>query len=187
MMRPVFIGFPELKPKELTESMLRECIRQAEQYLKTKNLNHQLSLSFQLFIRACNLALEAMPRPQPSDLPAQPPENTSSPQSKNAGCLNPCYISMIQPCIASNGNFLLCSSGVDRPLGNINRDNIVSMWQNKDNLALRIAATQMHRTNKPVFSACTACGNVLYHSTVFHRIYSRIPFLPGRLAARLKH
>jgi MoaA/NifB/PqqE/SkfB family radical SAM enzyme len=168
MARPVDICFPELEPKGLSEAMLHEIMRKAQEYLKTRKLTKKLVLSFQLVERACNLALE-----------------TRSHQRPDRGeSLYPCYLSFIQPYIESNGDVLLCSSGAEKPLGNINEQNFLAIWQDKKNVAVRILCTQMNKTNKAMLRACATCTNVLYHSTAFHGIYSKIPLLPKRLAAR---
>jgi MoaA/NifB/PqqE/SkfB family radical SAM enzyme len=168
MARPVSVDFTELKPKELTREMLQQVNSKAQQYLKTGGLSGKISLSFQLLSRACEIALNKLNNQQP----------------EISQHLHPCYMSYIQPYIAANGDVLLCSEGGENPLGNINRDSFLSIWQNKEKLAVRIACTQMHLTGKPPFKACVDCANVLYHSATFHGIYTKIPLLPGRLARK---
>jgi MoaA/NifB/PqqE/SkfB family radical SAM enzyme len=170
MARPVDIIFPELKSKGLDEKMLRDLSKKAQEYLRTRKLTRKLALSFQLVERACNLALDEL----------------SNQKSNRPSHLYPCYLCFIQPYIDSNGDVLLCSSGSEKPLGNINRQNFLSIWKNKESLAMRLLCTQMDKTKKPVLPACIGCANVLYHSTAFHGIYSKIPLLPKRLAARAK-
>jgi MoaA/NifB/PqqE/SkfB family radical SAM enzyme len=168
MARPVAVDFAELKPKELNEAMLRSVSDKAQDYLRTKKLTGKITLSFQLLSRACDIAMNKI----------------TSRQTETAQHVYPCYMSFIQPYITAGGDVLLCSEGAELPLGNINRESFLSIWQNKEKLAIRLSCTQMHRTKSPVFNACVDCANVLYHSTTFHGIYSRIPVLPGRLAAK---
>jgi MoaA/NifB/PqqE/SkfB family radical SAM enzyme len=168
MARPVAVDFPELKPKELTAKMLPDISEQARNYLGANKLTPKISLSFQLVSRACDMALHKI-------------SHNSCNISEH---LYPCYMNFIQPYIAANGDVLLCSEGAEKPLGNINHDSYTSIWQNKENLATRIACTQMHQTHIPVFKSCVDCANVQMHSVTFHNIYSKIPYLPGRLSVK---
>ena len=160
MARPVSTDFPELQVKGLNHAMLDSLNERVTQYLTTKNLSSKLSLSLQLVGRACQIAYEQL-------------EGNSNPY--------PCYIGFIQGYVGSNGDVLLCCEGHEKPLGNLNEESFLSIWQKKENRALRIMATQMHKTNKPIFSDCRDCTNVRYHSLAFHNIYSRIPVLPKLL------
>jgi len=164
MARPVSIDFPELGARGLNQHMLDNLNKKVAPYLADKTLSSKLLLSFQLVSRACQIACKNLTESN----------------------LYPCYLSFIQGYIGSNGNVLLCSEGEERPLGNLNEESFLSIWQKKENLALRIKATQMQKTNKPIFSGCYNCANVQEHSLAFHNIYSKIPALPGLLESRGK-
>ncbi|MFC1900299.1 SPASM domain-containing protein [Chloroflexota bacterium] len=164
MARPVGIIFPELSVKELSQDMLDNIDTKVKQYLAAGNMSGKLALSFELLQRALRMSFTKPEGSEPY----------------------PCYMGFIQAYIKSDGDVLLCGEGEDRPLGNLNRETLSSIWQKKESLSLRIAATQMHNTNNPVFEMCTNCANVRYHSLAFHSIFSRIPFLPALLKKRSK-
>lgn len=160
MVRPISVDFPELKYKELDGIDLRHINNIANYYLKTQKLTNKIRLSLELLNRSCGLALDKL-----------------SPQPEKGQYLHPCYMPYIQPYISSNGDVLLCSSGEEKPLGNINIESFKSIWQKEATRKMRLSCTQMHVTNNPVFNECINCANVLYHSATFHGIYSRITIL----------
>ncbi len=160
MARPVNTIFEELSPKALSPLMLNDIREKALRYAAGRNLSRRLALSFRLLDKTCQIT------------------NRNQEHSK---VLYPCYYSFIQTYIESNGDILLCPSGKEKPLGNLNTESFRSIWQKKENLALRIEATQMQKTNRPVFSSCYDCNNVQLHSLAFHNMYTKIPFLSNRL------
>ncbi|MFC1977734.1 radical SAM protein [Chloroflexota bacterium] len=164
MARPIAIIFPELSVKELSPNILDSINRKVEQYLASKIPSKKLALSFELLKRALQMSFTM-------------PEGSKP---------YPCYMGYIQGYIKSNGDVLLCGEGEKKPLGNLIQESLSAIWQKKGNLALRVMATQMHRTNSPVFEMCTNCANVRYHSLAFHNVYSKIPALPGLLENKNK-
>lgn len=155
MARPVSVAFQELGIKGLNHLMLDSLTKKIAQYLANKTFSSKLILSFQLVDRACQIAFRKL-------------------EGNN---LYPCYVGFIQGAIESNGDVLLCCDGQEKPLGNLNKESFLRIWQKKENVALRIIATQMHKTNKSIFDRCVNCDNVQYHSLAFHNIYSKIPAL----------
>lgn len=156
MARPVSVDFPELAPKGLNHELLDAINATITRYLADRTLSGKLNLSFQLLRRACQTGYRKI-------------------ESQNT--LYPCYMGFIQEYIEANGDVLLCSTGSEKPLGNLNENNLKTIWQHKDNLDTRMMATHMHETDDPVFSGCYNCTNVQCHSVAFHNIYSRIPGL----------
>jgi MoaA/NifB/PqqE/SkfB family radical SAM enzyme len=160
MARPVSVDFKELETKGLSPQMLCELNEKVSGYAANRKISPGLRLSFQLASDASQMA---------------------SHNQEKSRTLYPCYYGFIQSYIGSNGNVLLCSEGQEKPLGNLNNDNLESIWQKKENIALRLKATQMHKTNEPIFNSCYDCPNVQYHSLAFHNIYRRIPVLAKML------
>jgi MoaA/NifB/PqqE/SkfB family radical SAM enzyme len=163
MARPVLADKQKFGHKTLDNQMLENLNKKATQYLAGRNLSGRLSLSLELLRRACRITHQ---------------------ESSVNNSLFPCYVSFIASYICSSGDVLICSSGQEKPLGNLNKDSYQSIWQKRPNMAQRILATQMHKTNKAAFKACRSCVNVQYHSLAFHNIYTKIPLLPGLLEKR---
>ncbi len=163
--RPVLADVQKYGNKILDRQMLENLKDKATKYLAGNRLSNRISLSLELLKRACQINY------QPSAVNDK---------------LFPCYVGFFDPYICSNGDVLLCCSGQERPLGNLNEESFQSIWQKTRNLALRISATQMPKTNQPVLALCRKCINVQYHSLAFHNIYSKIPFLPAALENRSK-
>lgn len=163
MARPVKVDDLLLRTKGLGNQMLENLNKKVTQYPASRSLSNRLSLSLQLAKRACQI-------------------NYKEPTRSNN--LYPCYVSFYMSYIQSNGDVLLCASGQERPLGNLNEESFQSIWQKRNSLELRVMATQMHKTNKEVLVPCRNCVNVQYHSLAFHSIYSKTPLLPKLLESR---
>ncbi len=102
------------------------------------------------------------------------PDSNTVPHGKE---LYPCYLGFIQSYITAHGDVLFCCEGESKPLGNLYRESFKTIWQKKEYLAMRQAATRMHLTGTPLFPGCYGCDNAQLHSLMFHRIYSKIPFV----------
>jgi MoaA/NifB/PqqE/SkfB family radical SAM enzyme len=163
MARPVSIDFKELQAKNIDQPMLQELQNKVALYLADKTLSRKMVLSFQLLNRALQFKEEI---------------------SGGGDNLYPCYVGFIGSYIESNGDVLLCCEGQEQPLGNLNQDSFISIWQKTSSLACRILATQMNKTNRPMFRDCNVCTNVKYHSLAFHNIYNKIPGLPQALESK---
>ena len=86
--------------------------------------------------------------------------------------LSPCYNGFIQPYVESNGDVLICCDGQDKPLGNLRERDFTDIWQDENNVCLRLEATSM---NTPLFKMCSGCANAQVHSKMFHKLYSKLP------------
>ncbi len=86
--------------------------------------------------------------------------------------LSPCYNGFIQPYVESNGDVLLCCDGQGKPLGNLYQRHFTDIWQDGDNVRLRLEAIKM---KTPLFKVCNGCAIAGGHSRIFHKLYSKIP------------
>jgi len=151
--RPIIAFVPEMKVKQLTDKQLAWVGATTEAQLQRHATSRRIIESLNLLRAACVRSFD---------------------QLKNPNVLYPCFVPYVQSFITSEGELNLCCGGSSRSLGNINTDDLVTIWRNSKQL--RYQATVMNQTGKPVIPDCVGCGNaqaLLSGINTYARFYVR--------------
>src|SRR3989304_4054065 len=151
--RPVGIGFTEVKSKKLNKTLIKELNDKIDYKLKNSKLKKQA-------IASLKFARESL----------QISEAKDGKENK----LLPCYSGFYWGFIHSNGQYSLCCH-CDNSLGNIRENSFYEIWKSKQTQSIIYSTALMHESNIPYCSSCYKCGDPYMYSAIFHKYFSAIP------------
>ena len=149
--RPIYVDFAEVEPKKLDETSLKKIRDKAVEYLRGGNFSGRSRATLKLARGAFAKIVEC-----------------------NPDSLSPCYAGFFWGNIWSNGDYSQCVY-TKTILGNINDRSFKEIWQNPLTQARLYTAALMHEAEEPAFPTCYGCEGGQMYSSLFHKLFRRIP------------